>query len=82
MSRLYLIQNGYVGNSMLFWRLEGKGYTTEIEQAHRFTLKEAKKIRQACRYSHNFVIWPLSYLMSVRSYHVDVQNSNYSNVVS
>lgn len=42
--KLYYIQNGYVGNAILWWGVEGKGYTTDIEKAGKYTKEEAKKI--------------------------------------
>jgi hypothetical protein len=44
--KLYYIQNGYVGNAILWWAVDSKGYTTEIEKAGKFTKEEAKKIIQ------------------------------------
>lgn len=38
---LYYLQNGVVGNDMLFWRKDGEGYTTNLEEAEVFTKKEA-----------------------------------------
>jgi hypothetical protein len=35
--KLYYIQSGYVDNAMLWWRPNGKGYTTDIEEAGKFT---------------------------------------------
>jgi hypothetical protein len=40
---LFYIQNGYVGNSVLWWAKDSKGYTTNIEDAHKFTKKEIQK---------------------------------------
>lgn len=34
----------YVGNCIMWWRAEGKGYTTDISDAGRFTKEEAEKI--------------------------------------
>ena len=42
--KLYYIQSGYVGNAILWWALESKGYTTEIIKASKFTKEEAKEI--------------------------------------
>lgn len=42
--KLYYIQSGYVGNAILWWALESKGYTTEISKASKFTKEEAKEI--------------------------------------
>ena len=43
-NRQYYIQNGYVGNSINWWRLESKGYTTEINYAQKYSEEEAIKI--------------------------------------
>lgn len=41
---LYYIQNGYVGNAILWWANESKGYTTDIRKAGKYTKEEAKNI--------------------------------------
>ncbi len=38
---LYYLQNGFVGNDMCFWRKNGAGYTTNLDEAHVFTRKQA-----------------------------------------
>ena len=39
---LYYIQNsGYSGNSMIFWRIGGHGYTCDLSEAWRVTKEEA-----------------------------------------
>ena len=40
---VYLIQDkrAYVGNCVLWWRAEGHGYTTDFDDAGRFTKEEA-----------------------------------------
>lgn len=43
---LYYIQNGYVGNAILWWGIDSKGYTTDITKAGRYTKEEAQKIIQ------------------------------------
>lgn len=37
----YYLQCGYSGNDLLFWRQGRAGYTTDLNQAHVFTRKEA-----------------------------------------
>lgn len=44
--KLYYIQNGYVGNAILWWAHESKGYTTDITKAGKFSKEEAKRIIQ------------------------------------
>jgi hypothetical protein len=42
--KLYYIKNGYVGNAVLWWGKDGRGYTTEIENAGKYTKEETDKI--------------------------------------
>jgi hypothetical protein len=42
--QLYYIQNGYVGNAILWWGIDSKGYTTDIRQAGKYTKEVAKSI--------------------------------------
>lgn len=69
---LYYLQDRrqYVGNSMLWWRKNGKGYTCEITEAHVFTREEA--------YSHHEsrdtdVPWRKDYIDARISSHIDAQ---------
>lgn len=41
---LYYIQNGYIGNAVLWWAKDSKGYTTDITKAGKYTKAEAKRI--------------------------------------
>lgn len=44
----YYLHNGqYVGNAMLWWRQNGAGYTTNIDEAHKFTREEAYNYHRA-----------------------------------
>ncbi len=43
---LYYIQNGYVGNAILWWGIDSKGYTTDITKAGKYTKEQAKEIIQ------------------------------------
>jgi hypothetical protein len=40
----YYIQNGYVGNAILWWGIDRAGYTTDIAKAGRYSKAEAKSI--------------------------------------
>lgn len=42
--KLYYIQTGYVGNAILWWAIDSKGYTTEIDKAGKYTKQQAKEI--------------------------------------
>jgi len=43
----YLWNGGYVGNAMLWWRKGGAGYTTNLDEAHKFTKEEAMNYQKA-----------------------------------
>lgn len=44
-NKMYYIQNsGYIGNAMIWWRKGGKGYTSYIADAGRFSEKEMHDI--------------------------------------
>ena len=42
--RQYYIQNGYVGNAVLWWGVDGRGYTTDFKEAGKYTSSQAKEI--------------------------------------
>lgn len=42
--KMYYIQNGWVGNAILWWGKDSKGYTTYIQQAGKYTKEQAKEI--------------------------------------
>lgn len=43
--KLYYIQTaGYLGDAMLWWKPEGRGYTTEIDKAGKFTEEKMREI--------------------------------------
>ena len=43
-SELYYIQNGYVGNAILWWGVDSKGYTTDLTKAGKYSREEASSI--------------------------------------
>jgi hypothetical protein len=50
----YVIQNGWVGDFMIFWREGRAGYTSNFEKTHKFTLEEAKR---TCRDFERIFSW-------------------------
>ena len=42
--KLYYIQNGYVGNAILWWGVDSKGYTTNFAEAGKYNFAKAKEI--------------------------------------
>jgi hypothetical protein len=74
--KLYLLQNctaGYVGNSPVFWRKGGAGYTQWVEEAERFTYKAARQIVRSTRGSHSWEIWPEEMVVANLRSTVDIQ---------
>lgn len=61
---MYYIRNeGYVGNALVWWCEDGKGYTTDIRKAGKYTLERAKQICKRdvdsaykCSYIDNLLI--------------------------
>lgn len=49
----------YVGNDILFWARDGKGYTTDTSKAHVYTRDEAFK-QHECRETD--IPWPKDYI--------------------
>lgn len=70
---LYYIQDSrsYVGNSMLFWRDGGSGYTTNLEEAGLYSKQHAFS-QHRCRSSD--LPWPESYIRARAKSHVDMQS--------
>ena len=71
--RHYVLQNkgaGTVGNSAIFWAETG-GYRSNLQEAKRFTLEDARQIVESARGSHEFVIWDYDDLMGIVEFHVD-----------
>jgi len=65
---LYYVQDKrqYVGNSMLWWRPNGAGYTTDISQAGQYDHKPSDR--------ETDVLWPVDYIDGVAKLHVDFQD--------
>lgn len=61
----YYIQNksaGYLGNAIMFWAKNRRGYTADINKAERFSSEEAEKI---CRGNPDKnKAWPVDYINS------------------
>lgn len=57
---IYLLQNvsaGYIGNSPLFWKEGGGGYTQSVDEAKRFTPDEASKVVRSTKGTHRWKRW-------------------------
>jgi len=73
LSDLYCIQNKstYVGNSVLFWRVDGSGYTCNLDEAWKVTKEKADEICRS-RPKQDYPL-PLALLESIAERHVDMQ---------
>lgn len=74
---LYLLQNcsaGYVGNSPMFWREGGSGYTPWIDEAKRWTKQEAEKQIRATRGTHSWAMWSVAEIEAAAKRTVDIQD--------
>lgn len=61
MSEQFYLQDNrsYVGNDILFWAKDGKGYTTDLNKAHIYTKEEAVKQHQS---RETDIPWPKDYI--------------------
>ena len=60
MSQFYLQDSRtFVGNDVLWWAKDGKGYTTDLRKAEKFTKDEALRTHQM---RHSDIPWPCAYI--------------------
>lgn len=50
----YVIQNGFVGNCMMFWALNDCGYTCHLSNVETYTLEDAQR---HCRPENGEKVW-------------------------
>lgn len=60
----------YVGNDMLFWAKDGKGYTTDLRNAHVYTKQQAVKRHES---RETDIPWPKAYIDAKTRPAVDMQ---------
>ena len=71
-SEYYLQDNrGSVGNDMMWWAKDGKGYTTDIDRAEVFSEFEAMQQHES---RSTDVPWPKDYIDSRTTRVVDIQH--------
>ena len=71
MDEFYLQDSrSYVGNDVLWWALEGKGYTTDLSKAQTYTKEEAQR-KHTSRPSD--IPWPKAYIDAKTRTAVDMQ---------
>jgi hypothetical protein len=59
----YYIQNtaaGYLGNAIIFWALNSRGYTANLDNAQQFTEEEARVICKGNPQKN--IAWPVDYI--------------------
>lgn len=73
MNQLFYLQDsrGYVGNDVLWWAKEGKGYTTDLSKAQIFTQEEAQRHHDS---RPSDIPWPKDYIDLKTRPAVDMQN--------
>ena len=67
--------SGCVGNDILFWAKDRRGYTTDLSKAHIFTEEEAFR-QHSCRKTDR--PWPKPYIDERTRPAVDIQYTDYS----
>lgn len=78
---LFIIQNqGYVGNNIKFWGVQGAGYTTNLDKAKRFTKEQV--LIQFVNGREEDIIWLASELEAKAALMVDHQLLDYSKSTS
>jgi len=75
MSEKYYLQDSrsYVGNDVLWWAKNGKGYTTDLIKAEVYTKEEAIKLHNS---RESDIPWPKDYIDSRTRPAVDFQYIN------
>lgn len=70
--QLYYMQDRRqcVGNSMLWWAKDCRGYVCDIRKAEVFTMEEAL----ANSHRDSDVLWPKEFIDDRISYHIDMQH--------
>lgn len=71
---MYYIQNGFSGNAIVWWAKDSKGYTSNLNEAGKFT-KEFAFNQVACGRSGEYA-WPCSYVDGVQNKPICIFGSN------
>jgi hypothetical protein len=70
-TEMFYIQNGYVGNSVMWWGVGGAGYTSDITKAQKYTRTEVLGSFVNGRKEDR--IWAASHIETKIKQHVDCQ---------
>lgn len=77
MEELFYIQNrsaGWSGNSPVWWKEGGCGYTPYLNEAQKFDKTEAERIIKSCNGTHDFLAWSVPLMERVAKRVVDQQD--------
>ena len=78
---MYYIQNkdaGYLGNAPVFWAKERRGYTSYLDNCHKFTEEEAKLICLGNPEKNK--AWSVEYIDNLAQKVVDCQHMESENI--
>ena len=75
-TQFYYVQDtrDFVGNSMLWWRPDGAGYTTDLSQAGQYNHKPTNRDTD--------ILWPVGYINSIAQLSVDHQKADAKEKIS
>lgn len=77
--KLYYLQDkrNIIGNCMLWWAKDGRGYTTKIDKAHIWTAEELIERGYNDPKHPKYRIWEKDYIDSKVEATIDVQKTNW-----
>lgn len=69
--KTYYVQDArsYVGNAVLWWGLDGRGYVTDLSKAHKYTWREIQEFNPR----NTDIIWESGHVESAIRQYVDIQ---------
>ncbi len=73
-TEMFYVQNGFVGNAILFWGLNSSGYTADVKKAQKYT--RAEILDQFVGGREQDIIWPASHIDTVLIQVADGQKTN------
>lgn len=56
--QMFYIQNGFVGNAVMWWGIDGHGYTSDFNLAGKYTKEQTMKIIERPQ----DIAWPCDYI--------------------
>lgn len=80
--QMYYIQNvsqGYVGNSLLWWKHDNCGYVCDVQEAKEFTKAEIDKMDTIKDGTNR--AWPVEYIDNRIQHHIDMQDVNHEQAI-